>query len=182
MRPFKRPSTLIPHYPQCLHRNSSTATAPRKRPKIEERLDQTLRYRASVLRKRIREARVARREDWILGPLAPHRDKGDNAYGTVSIAELRPLKGGLGRGVLTERARGGARVAGRTRGKGREVGMSWKESLIYEGDRVAILSDKGPESREFGKIGTVSEVKRAAREVEIEDMNMVCVSFHVVVV
>ena len=173
MRPFKRPSILTPHYHQCLHRNSSTATTARQRPKVQKGIDQSLRHRANVLRTRIREARVARREDWILGPLAPRRDKGDNAYGTISLEELRPLKGGLGRAVLTERGRGGARIGGRRSGKGKVVGMSWTESLIYEGDRVAILSDKGPESREFGKIGTVSRVRRVEREVEIEDMNLV---------
>ena len=119
MRPFKRPPALISHCPQCLHRNTSTtATATRKRPKDlikQKEMDRSLRYRASALRTRIREARVARREDWILGPLAPRRDKGDYTYGTISIEEVRPMKGGLGRGVLTERARGGASAAGRRR-------------------------------------------------------------------
>ncbi|KAM0795077.1 hypothetical protein BDR22DRAFT_872599 [Usnea florida] len=173
MRPFKRPSTLISHYPQCLHRNTSTAITHRQRPKDQKGMDQSLRVRAQILRTRIREARVARREDWILGPLAPHRDKGDNAYGTMSLGEMRPLKGGMGRAVLTERNRGGARISGRRRGKGKKVGMGWSKSLIYEGDRVAVLSDQGPESREFGRIGTVSKVMRAEREVEIEDMNLV---------
>lgn len=53
------------------------------------------------------------------------------------------------------------------------VGRSWKESLIYEEDRVAILSNTGPESRENGKIGVVKSVNREKREVVIKGLNMV---------
>jgi hypothetical protein len=38
---------------------------------------------------------------------------------------------------------------------------------------VVIVADKGPESRERGKIGRVSEVRQKQREVVIEDMNLV---------
>ena len=83
------------------------------------------------------------------------------------------MKGGLASGVLAERGRGGGSAVGR---KGKGVGMSWKESLIYKGDRVAIVSGRGPESREKGKIGVVEEVRREKREVLVRDMNMVCAS------
>lgn len=79
----------------------------------------------------------------------------------------------MGRGVLTERSRGGITAAGKRSNKRNGVGMSWQESLIYKGDRVAIVSDTGPESREKGKIGTVTEVRKSKREVVIEDLNLV---------
>lgn len=109
----------------------------------------------------------------MLGPLAPRRDTGDNEYGTMAGRELEGAKGGLGRGVLTERSRGGITAAGKRSNKRNGVGMSWQESLIYKGDRVAIVSDTGPESREKGKIGTVTEVRKSKREVVIEDLNLV---------
>lgn len=102
MRRFKRPLTLLPHCSQCLHRTiSTTATATRKRRKdrgAQRDIEQDLQERAAILRARIHEARVARREDWILGPLAPRRDTGNDEYGTMSERELRGAKGGLGRG------------------------------------------------------------------------------------
>ena len=109
----------------------------------------------------------------MLGPLAPRRDTGDDEYGTMAIEELQGMKQGLGRGVLTERGRGGITTAGKKRSKVKGVGMSWRESLIYKGDRVAIVSDTGPESRDKGKIGTVTSVRKREREVVIEDLNLV---------
>lgn len=79
---------------------------------------------------------------------------------------------GLARGVLTKRAKGGVTATGKRGKKG--VGMSWEQSLIYEGDRVAILSDTGPESRDKGEIGRVTEVRKGTREVVIDGLNMVC--------
>jgi len=83
------------------------------------------------------------------------------------MREVRGVKGarGNGREDLTNP------LSGR-RGKGRE-GVKWTESLIWVGDRVVIVADKGPESRERGKIGRVTEVRRQEREVVIEDMNLV---------
>ena len=107
----------------------------------------------------------------MLGPLAPRRDKGHSEYGTVSARELEGVKGGLGRGVLTERGRGGVSAA--AAGKKGGVGRSWRESLIYEGDRVAVVSGTGPESREKGRIGVVEAVRRERRDVLIKDLNPV---------
>lgn len=181
MLPFKRPPTLLPHCTQCFHRTISTsATATRKRRRIRHALktvDQDLQERASILRTRIQEARVARREDWILGPLAPKRDTGDGEYGAVTVRDLKGAKWGLGRGVLSERHRGGVSAMGKKKKKKQGeigTGMSWKESLIYVGDRVGIVSDSGPEGRDLGKIGVVAEVRRGRREVVVEGLNMVC--------
>ncbi|KAL9067344.1 MAG: hypothetical protein Q9161_006952 [Pseudevernia consocians] len=170
MRPFKRPPTLLPHCTQCLQRTfSTTATAPapahRKlrndgRGALRE-LNEELNVRSAILRTRVRAARVARREDWILGPLAPRRDDpGFGEYGTVEARELK------GPGV-----RGG-------KGKGKKgMRMRWEESLIYEGDRVVVVAvgggGQGPEGRDVGRIGTVVEVRRELREVVVEDLNMV---------
>lgn len=132
-----------------------------------------LQQRASTLRTRIREARVARREDWFLGPLAPRRDTGDSTYGSMMSDELRGVRGGLGRGVLTRRGLGGVNASGKRGKKGEGVGRSWKESLIYVGDRVAIVSGIGPEGRDKGKIGTVEMVWRTEREVLITNLNLV---------
>ncbi|KAF6223960.1 hypothetical protein HO133_010534 [Letharia lupina] len=177
MRPFRRPPAHLPHCSRCLHRSiSTTATATRKRRKdrdAQKTIDHDLQQRASILRTRIREARVARREDWILGPLAPRRETGGMEYGTVSSRELKGVKGGLARGLLTQRGLGGITAAGKRGSKGKGVGMSWKESLIYEGDRVAILSDTGPERRDKWKIGTVTSVREKEREVLVKGLNKV---------
>lgn len=86
--------------------------------------------------------------------------------------ELKGVTKGLARGVLTNRANGGITAAGKRGEKG--VGMSWEQSLIYEGDRVAIMSGTGPESRDKGEIGRVTEVRKGTREVVIDGLNMVC--------
>lgn len=91
----------------------------------------------------------------------------------MSSRELKGVKGGLARGLLTQRGRGGITAAGKRGSKGKGVGMSWKESLIYEGDRVAILSDTGPESRDKWKIGTVTSVREKEREVIVKGLNKV---------
>lgn len=105
----------------------------------------------------------------------------------MTSRDLQGAKWGLGRGILSERDRGGVRAGGKKKKvkvggknkKGREIGigMSWKESLIYVGDKVGIVSDSGPEGRELGKIGVVEEVRRDRREVVIKDLNMVCLGF-----
>lgn len=176
MRPFKRPPTLTPYCSKCFNRShSTTVTATNKRRKVrvyQKQIDQSLQDRASTLRTRIHEARTVRREDWILGPLAPRRDIGDGQYGTVTKRDLKGVTKGLARGVLTKRDNGGVTATGKSGKKG--VGMSWEQSLIYEGDRVAIMSVTGPESRDKGEIGTVTEVRKGTREVVIEGLNMVC--------
>lgn len=91
----------------------------------------------------------------------------------MEVRELQGVDGGLARGILTERRGGGVNAAGKRRSKRKGVGMSWEESLIHVGDRVAIMSDTGPESRDKGKIGTVTVVRKDKREVVIEDLNLV---------
>ena len=52
----------------------------------------TLQERSFILRKRVREARIARREDWVLGPLAPNRAGNDSSHGCVETVETRGVK------------------------------------------------------------------------------------------
>jgi len=49
----------------------------------------------------------------------------------------------------------------------------WEESLVQVGDRVMVVAREGPASREWGKIGTVSEVQQKKGECVIEDLNLV---------
>ncbi len=100
----------------------------------------------------IKAARLARREDWELGPLAPKRDVGlkKDTYGTVNTMRLR----------------------------GRELTLEERLKLnpeggryptIVAGDRVVIL-----QGRDKGKIGKVAALDAARQEVTVEGLNMVC--------
>ena len=93
----------------------------------------------------IQAARAARREDWLLGPLAPRRDAGDakETYGTVSTRRVNGVK--------------------------KEAGTE-KDWCIEVGDRVAIV-EKG--HRERGKIGKVQRVEKKAEVCYIEGLNRV---------
>ena len=93
----------------------------------------------------ILNARRARREDFLLGPLAPRRDVGDkkDIYGTVGPQRLRGVEKPEGQ---------------------------YKDWGIVQGDRVVIVQDG---HRERGKIGTVREVRKAAEECTIQGLNMV---------
>ena len=98
------------------------------------------------IRRAVRGARKAQREDWTLGALAPKRDIGEQAdkYGTVSIRRIQPP---------VEKADGW-----------------WKDYCIVEGDRVVIVE---PGHRDRGKIGTVKEVKMKAEHCTVEGLNEV---------
>lgn len=114
------------------------------------RIDEQKQINGEV-RSRIMAARTARREDWLMGPLAPRRDVGNSkeTYGTVSPKQLRaPLK---------------------------EKGQ-WKDWCIREGDRVVVVA---PKHRDRGKIGTVKSVREMAEECTVEGLNMVCSVFSI---
>jgi large subunit ribosomal protein L24 len=100
----------------------------------------------------IKAARLARREDWDLGPLAPKRDVGlkKETYGTVSTMRLR----------------------------GKELTMEERLKLnpdggryptIIAGDRVVLLH-----GRDKGKIGKVVALDAKRQEVTVEGLNLVC--------
>lgn len=92
----------------------------------------------------IRIARAVRREDWLLGPLAPRRDVGNSkgSYATVSSRRLQGPK---------------------TTGKPHDY-------CIEQGDRVVVV---GKEFRDRGKIGQVKEVRTEEEECLIEGLNLV---------
>ena len=97
------------------------------------------------IRQNIRAARLARHEDWYLGPLAPKRDAGESrdTYGTLSPRLLRGVE------------------------KPKDKLKNWG---IVEGDRVVIVQEG---HRERGKIGKVREIRKGAEECFISGLNRV---------
>ena len=132
----------------------SKPSKPPQRPTARRTNLSDFKQRHQLLRNRIRAQRTARREDWTLGPLAPRRDAGEGkeTYGTVGLRELQGAEGQ----------------------KGKRKGEAKKDGeLIWVGDRVVVVGEKGPEGRERGRIGTVTEVKREQGECVVEEMNLV---------
>ena len=123
---------------------------------------------------RIREERIARREDYFLGPLAPRRDAGkdENELATVSTLEHSGL--GLGKEKF---ARGARMEKGQRLGKGRErerrKWIPWEECLVEVGDRVVVVGGVGPEIRDKGRIGVVKDVRKRDGTVLVEGFNEV---------
>lgn len=105
------------------------------------------RQQAQRLRKEnhalIKDARLARKEDWQRGALAPRRDVGELAdkYGSVSIFNMN----------LTERQE--------------KHKPKWYH--IAEGDRVVVI-----EGRDKGKIGQISGLSEESGSVKIRDTNI----------
>lgn len=101
----------------------------------------------------VKAAQVARREDHLLGPLAPRRDVGSkrDTYGTVDEKRVR----GPGiKGIAVEK--GGKPEA-------------W--TGIKEGDRVVVV---GKGVRDWGKVGVVKEVRANQGKCAVEGVNLVC--------
>ena len=98
----------------------------------------------------IKASRIARKEDWELGPLAPKRDVGTDkdTYGTIHTNRMRGPE-------LTSEMRN-------------RINPDWKHMNIVVNDRVVIL-----EGRDKGKIGKVIEVEAKRQEVTVEGLNMV---------
>ena len=133
---------------QCRHAHA--ATKDRRRELIQ---------RTSLLNNRIRDARKARREDWFLGPLAPNRAAADESYGCIEGVETRGMKG-------TAILKPGQPLRFT---KGLKLG----KVLIRVGDKVVVVAEDGPASRERGKVAKVTEVHEQSREVVCEDLNLV---------
>lgn len=90
-------------------------------------------------------ARIARKEDWLLGPISPRRNAGSSTdtYGTVSVRRLN-----------------GVNKPGKSR-----------DFCIAEGDRVLIV---GKGLRDQGKIGVVKSVFFKAEACTVQGLNRVC--------
>jgi large subunit ribosomal protein L24 len=100
----------------------------------------------------IKNARLARKEDYELGPLAPRRDVGaaKETYGTI----------------LGQRIRGQPVQRARLEEVLKPVGGKYLN--IVAGDRVVLL-----EGRDKGKIGKITETSAKTGECTVEGMNMV---------
>lgn len=120
----------------------------------------------------IKAERTSRREDWLLGPLAPKRDVGTKQgfYGTVSNllyqGPVFPPKVRKG-----PKSNGWDFVGGEGRDKElREWEGTGNEGNIVEGDRVVIVKGKGSL---VGQIGKVKDLAKDSKEVRLEGLNLV---------
>jgi large subunit ribosomal protein L24 len=136
-----------------------------------DRLSRTERKRQEY----IRAEKKSRREDWMLGPLAPKRDIGAKTdfYGVVDTLLLQgaPFPDRMYKGPKSE----GWSPVGM---EGRiEEQVEWEgtgnEGNVVEGDRVVVVRGK---PGLVGQIGKVKEVSRDSKEVKIEGLNLVSYS------
>ncbi|KAG0652417.1 hypothetical protein D0Z07_1023 [Hyphodiscus hymeniophilus] len=134
---------------QAIRRNASRSEK-RKRDALKNTLEQQGFHRGQEI-KDIKAARVARREDWELGPLAPKRDAGANklTYGTIHTMRTKGP-------VLSERQQ---------KERSKYVGEKYKTVVV--GDRVVIT-----EGRDTGKIGQVVEMDHERGECKVDGLNM----------
>jgi large subunit ribosomal protein L24 len=100
----------------------------------------------------IKAARLAQREDWELGPLAPKRDVGDakDTYGTI----------------ISQRTRGQPLDIRKRDEVLKDVGGRYLN--IVAGDRVVLL-----EGRDKGKIGKITSTDARRGTCTVEGLNMV---------
>ncbi|KAG4438407.1 hypothetical protein IFR05_006113 [Cadophora sp. M221] len=135
-------------------RRSAKRTDLKFRAKWKNENDQNIYHRKDEV-KHLKDARVARREDYEMGPLAPRRDVGDlkDTYGTVNSNRMRgrPLHGKEKWDILNF--------------------WGGKFLNIVKGDRVVIL-----EGRDKGKIGTLTDIDIKRAECRVEGLNMMEIS------
>lgn len=100
----------------------------------------------------IKLAKLVRRENWELGPLAPKRDVGSakDTYGTIGSQRSRGQELAYNNRIEMLKSVGGRYLT------------------IVKGDRVVLL-----EGRDKGKIGTVAQTDAARGEVTVDGLNMV---------
>jgi len=122
-------------------------------------------------RQYVKEERANRREDWILGPLAPNRNVGTSkgTFGTVDVELLQtPM-------VPTQVQEGPKRLgydASDYEGKHKRKAFTGRTVVgnVVAGDRVVVV--RGPE-RIRGKIGSVLTVDHDREELRIDNINVV---------
>lgn len=105
----------------------------------------------------LKEARLNRREDYELGPIAPRRDVGDSVdtYGTIDA----------------QRQQGPKIVNKKDRAKLLEPWGGIKRLNIVKGDRVVLLQGK-----DKGRIGVVGDVSKERAEVQVKGLNLIDVA------
>lgn len=122
------------------------------------------------LRKRIKNERAARREDWLLANLAPNRDHGTykGAYGTLLGGQATNLPDVPDLSPRQLKLDGGNGIA-----KGMKdedpAKMTMIDNVIYN-DRVVIV--EGP-ARLKGLVGKVASVNKKEHSITIKDVNTV---------
>lgn len=133
--------------------------------------DQTKRARDKTLGDYAKEERAHRREDWMLGPLAPNRNSGDKqgTFGTLDIPAFALPK-------LPRAAQGGPKIRGAHavdwEGAARDKQFRGRTIVgnVVVGDRVCVVN--GPD-RLKGLIGYVAEVDFAQEFVRVTNVNVV---------
>lgn len=133
----------------------------RKKEKCNRAIWRTTKEQNQVHRKDetdvIKAARVARREDYELGPLAPRRDVGDqqDSYGTINMQRMQGRIPPWQERLEILKFWGG--------------GDKKKPHLnLAVDDRVVLL-----DGRDKGKIGTVTNIDTDRAECTVEGLNMV---------
>ncbi|RMZ76548.1 hypothetical protein DV737_g4736, partial [Chaetothyriales sp. CBS 132003] len=127
-----------------------------------------------ITSKTVKDERKARREDWMLGPLAPDRDTGKTKgqFGAVDPIYVQ-------RAELPKYLVGGPAVAEESNGEWKRLSKEelWEgegnQGNIVVGDRVCVVN--GPDNVK-GQIGTVTEVSLEKGEVTVAEVNMADVS------
>lgn len=156
MKGPRAPSTLFPHHTmqKILRRTALAKRQAARRAANRAGADNTEQRRirqnnngitGATIQADIQAERLARREDWIMGPLAPRRDVGENKdlYGTVSTRRLQ-----------------GVDVAEDKR----------KDWCLKVNDRVVIAVEG---HRDRGKIGQIREIREKAQEAFVAGLNRV---------
>lgn len=130
-----------------------------ERQAIDDRrqIRQGIKLATDEVRKNIREARRARREDWEMGPLAPKRDLGFNNYGVLTQnTRLDWTQGGLHK----------------VRPEVLEKRCAWaggsKQLNLAPGDRVIIMD--GPDK---GKVDTIDSIDASSGTVKLKECHRV---------
>lgn len=122
-------------------------------------------------RQYVKEERANRREDWILGPLAPNRNVGTSkgTFGTVDTELIQsPL---IPKPVMAKPKRVGY-DASDYEGQDKKLAFTGDTIVgnVVVGDRVVVVH--GPE-RIRGVIGTVQNVDLQREELRIDNVNVV---------
>lgn len=132
-------------------------TAYRHRNKERWQFAQNLKSTNQEINQNIKDARKARYEDWVMGPLAPKRDLGVNYYGAVT-EQIR----------LTHDHSGVHNVRPSVVAKRCEWAGSPHQLNLAEGDRVVIL-----EGKDKGKLDRIESINRDLGTVTLQEHNKV---------
>lgn len=124
-------------------RRARVATEKENRRLRKQAISERARYQQSILRNEKQE-RQQRREDWMMGPLAPRRDAGEryDAFGTVSLDRIQ----------LPTVFKGNRR---------RYINFA-------VGDRAVVIR-----GQDKGKISKIVSIMEPQQSVRLKDLNMV---------